>query len=198
MAWTANALRRPSRRRGDGRLAAPASATPPARLDVPLTPPGRGGPWAVLARELDRSRRYRHQLTLVRVIPEAPSGQRPPAARARREGWPGHRRLAPPQEILAALDPVLRAGDSAWVDGTAVYLLMPETDVSGAEAMIARTRAAVPAVAGATVRLACFPEHGLTEHALRAAVTVREQPASGDRLPALGPRASGPVPEGAD
>jgi len=51
--------------------------------------------------------------------------------------------------------------------------------VAGADAVVERFRRAARAVAGdADVRVASFPEQGLTDHALRAAVT-RRPPAAG-------------------
>jgi hypothetical protein len=71
----------------------------------------------------------------------------------------------------------LRSGDVAWSDGSALFVLLPETDASGADAMLTRFRAAARAVVGEPdVRVASFPEHGLTHHALRAAVARRNRP----------------------
>ena len=62
----------------------------------------------------------------------------------------------------------------AWSEGSALYVLLPETDVTGADAVVERFRRAARAVArDADVRVASFPEQGLTDHALRAAVTRR-------------------------
>ena len=50
--------------------------------------------------------------------------------------------------------------------------------MTGADAVVERFRRAARAVAGdADVRVASFPEQGLTDHALRAAVTRRRLPA---------------------
>ena len=66
----------------------------------------------------------------------------------------------------------------AWSEGSALYVLLPETDVTGADAVVERFRRAARAVArDADVRVASFPEQGLTDHALRAAVTRRRLPA---------------------
>ena len=164
----------------------------------------RDDPWDALSREIDRSRRYRHALTLVRVTPDESSGHRSLAARLRREGRPGEavRRLE--TELLATL----RSGDCAWSDGSAVFLLLPETDATGAGAMLARVRATATAfAAGADYALASFPEHGVTSRALRAAVTRRFRPdASGaprewrvlPELPTHPAHPPGTVPGGAD
>jgi hypothetical protein len=138
-------------------------------------PPAPDDPWYALHREIDRSRRYRHPVTLIRVEPSVSSGQRSLAARSRREGRPVRRR-DPLRAFVAELRGSLRSGDSAWCDGPAVVVLVPETDAAGAEAMVARIRGLAAAAFGteAEVRLAAFPEHGLTSHALRAAVTRKE------------------------
>jgi hypothetical protein len=164
-----------------------------------------------LGRELDRSRRYCHPVTLVRIAPSEVSGHRSLAARARREGRPGRRR----DPVAAAASEVrraVRAGDCAWPEDGAVFVLLPETDSRGAEAMVARLRAAVPAMAPADdVRMASFPEHVVTARGMRAAVTSRQprfRPAGaqlGDlewRVFAdrINPSSHGPgaLPEGAD
>ena len=116
-----------------------------------------------LRREIERSRRYRHAFTLIRVAPEA-----------RRVGRPGRRRHDPIDELAAALRACVRTGDVAWSEGCALYVLLPETDTTGADAVVERFRRTAPVVAGdADVRVASFPEQGLTDHALRAAVTRR-------------------------
>jgi hypothetical protein len=167
-------MRRPHRARGERRApspAAPAAATRPAG---PGDTPAREDPWTALGRELDRSRRYGHPLTLVRIAPGEPSGHRSLAARARREGRPGRRR-DPLAAAVAELRATVRSGDLAWADDGAVFLLLPETDARATELMMDRIRVTVPAVGPeADVRVASFPEHGLTAHGLRAAVTARE------------------------
>ena len=127
-----------------------------------------------LISEIERSRRYRHALTLIRVAPgrSAPS----PAPWLR----PGHRRRDPLDELAASLRRCLRSGDVAWSDGSALFVLLPETDTTGARAMLARFRRTTPSAAGEPdVRIASFPEHGLTHHALRAAVARQPRPVSG-------------------
>jgi hypothetical protein len=72
----------------------------------------------------------------------------------------------------------VRTGDVAWLEGSALYVLLPETDATGADAVVERFRRVARAVAGdADVRAASFPEQGLTDHALRGAVTRRPLPA---------------------
>jgi hypothetical protein len=179
--------------------------------------------WDVLSRELDRSRRYRHHLTLVRLAPKETSGHSALAARSRREARPWHRRGEALRDLAARLRGDLRSGDCACSDGRAVYLVMPETDAHGAEALIARVRATVADLIGdPDVRAASFPADGLTGRALRAAVTPGERhsrwgaaagdaargnrtplgeperPAFADGLSARGARPPGPITEAAD
>jgi hypothetical protein len=193
MAWTPHGFRRPRRRRGDWRPPPPEASHRHAG-DL-LSEPPVADPWLVLNREIDRCRRYRHPLALVRVTVGEPGGTTSLAARPRREGRPYRRRVDPTAALAAALRRSARSGDVTWIDGPAVFVLAPETDAPGAEAMAARVRAIAADVLGATVdlRIAAFPEDGLTGHALRAALTARqrrfrhpagrEQPAP-DRAPA--------------
>jgi hypothetical protein len=131
-----------------------------------------------LSREIERSRRYRHAFTLIRVAPEKASATPVWAPRSHRVGRPGRRRHDPLDALAAELRACLRTGDVAWSEGSALYVLLPETDVTGADAVVERFRRAARAVAGGVdVRVASFPEQGLTDHALRAAVTRRPLPA---------------------
>jgi hypothetical protein len=131
-----------------------------------------------LGREIERSRRYRHAFTLIRVALEKAPATDVRVPRSRRVGRPGRRCYDPLDELAAAVRACVRTGDVAWSDGSALYVLLPETDATGADAVVERFRRAARAVAGdADVRVASFPEHGLTEHALRAAVTRRPLPA---------------------
>ena len=132
-----------------------------------------------LGREIERSRRYRHAFTLLRVAPEKAQATDIWVPPSRRVGLPRRRRHDPLEELAAALRACLRTGDVAWSEGSALYVLLPESDVTGADAVVERFRRAARAVASdADVRVASFPEQGLTDHALRAAVT-RRPPAAG-------------------
>ncbi|HXS43262.1 MAG TPA: hypothetical protein VN751_01445 [Solirubrobacteraceae bacterium] len=132
-----------------------------------------------LRREIERSRRYRHAFTLLRVAPEKAQATDIWVPPSRRVGLPRRRRHDPLEELAAALRACLRTGDVAWSEGSALYVLLPETDVTGADAVVERFRRAARAVArDADVRVASFPEQGLTDHALRAAVTRRRLPAA--------------------
>jgi hypothetical protein len=132
----------------------------------PLAPHDVSDP---LCREIERSRRYRHAFTLIRVAP----GTEARAPRSRRVGRPRRRRHLL-DELADELRACLRTGDVAWSEGSALYVLLPETDVTGADAVVERVRRAA---GDADVRVASFPEQGLTDHALRAAVARRPLPA---------------------
>ena len=209
MAWNGNGNGRPRSRHGDPLSASASANLTPAR-GGPRKLPGSDDSWDALSRELDRSRRYRHPLTLVRMVGDESSGHRTLTARARREGRPGKTRAASAYELVGQLRGLLRSGDSAWADAGAVFVLLPETNAPGAAAMIARARATLPALAAATeLRYATFPEHGLTAQALRAAVVPRPEGRFGpemgdlewrgiaDRLPARSSH-PGAMAEGAD
>jgi hypothetical protein len=130
-----------------------------------------------LSREIERSRRYRHAFTLIRVAPGKAPSTHIQVPRSPRVGRPGRRRHDPLDALAAELRACLRTGDVAWSEGSALYVLLPETDGTGADAVVERFRRAARAVAGdADVRVASFPEQGLTDHALRAAVTRRPLP----------------------
>jgi len=132
-----------------------------------------------LCREIERSRRYRHAFTLLRVAPEKAQATDIWVPPSRRVGRPRRQRHDPLDELADELRACLRTGDVAWSEGSALYVLLPETDVTGADAVVERVRSAARAVArDADVRVASFPEQGLTDHALRAAVTRRRLPAA--------------------
>ena len=147
-----------------------------------------------LSREIERSRRYRHPFTLIGVAPEKAPAPDVRAPRAHRVARPGRRRRDPLDELAAELRSCLRTGDVAWSEGSTLFVLLPETDARGADAVVERfRRAARAAAADADVRVASFPEHGLTDHALRAAIARRPLRAS---LGRDGQRASSRVAQG--
>jgi hypothetical protein len=141
-------------------------------------PAGHRDPWDALRLEIDRSRRYRHPVTLVRVAPRV-------ARDARRR----HGARDPLAPVVDAVRACLRGGDSVWREGDAIFLVLPETERSSADALLARIRGCAPSLlADADMRAAGFPEDGLTCHAVRAAV-LAPPPAHARRpIPAM-PRA---------
>src|SRR5919199_1964477 len=73
-------------------------------------------PWDALRLEIDRSRRYRHPVTLVRVVPRVARDAR--------------RRHGPRDPLAAAVGAVracLRGGDSVWRGGGGGLLVLPRT-----------------------------------------------------------------------
>jgi hypothetical protein len=118
-------------------------------------PPLRDSPWATLEREIDRSRRHRHTLALLRL------------------SWPASDR-AQRRKLSAGVDALratVRSVDSVWVDHDGILVLLPESDRAGADGLLARVRATSPGLVDAgEVRVASFPQDGLTANALRAAV----------------------------
>jgi hypothetical protein len=127
-----------------------------------------------LSREIERSRRYRHAFTLLRVAPEKAPVPHIRAPRSHRVDRPARRRRDPLDELAVELRGCLRTGDVAWSEGAALFVLLPETDANGADAVVDRFRRVARDVAReADVRVASFPEHGVTRHALRAAVAQR-------------------------
>ena len=142
-------------------------------------------PWLVLRSEIDRSRRYGHPLTLIRLSP-APVA---PGVRApRRSLWHGRAaRWAGPTALVADLRPHVRTCDAVWAHGGLVFLLLPETERPAAEILVARLRERGPApVRDAELRLASFPRDGFTGEALLAGL-------AGGGLP-LGETLPGPEP----
>lgn len=141
----------------------------------PWNPAERADPWDTLRREIDRSRRYRHPVTLVRVLVELPAA---PAPRPR-AGARSRRAADPILEIVESLRRTLRSGDATWSERGEVFLVLAETDGPAAGALVSRVRAcANGALADADIHLASFPEDGLTIGALRAAIARRRAAAA--------------------
>jgi hypothetical protein len=123
-------------------------------------------PWGELRREIDRSRRFDHGVTLLRAEPPVPV-----------TGWRGQRRHA---QTLARLRGALRTIDSVWADGEAIYLLLPETDRGAAELVVSRLWRELPQLlAFEALRMASFPADGVTSEALRACVDRAPETARG-------------------
>jgi hypothetical protein len=173
MAWTRHGIRQPRRRRGDWRPLPPQAAAAPPGDRLAQSP--AADPWLALNREIDRCRRYRHPLALVRVVAAGPGEPTPPAARRRREGRQSRRRRQPLAELAATVAGAVRSGDATWIHGSAAFVLAPETDVHGGEALGHRIRALAAEALDmpVEVRIAAFPEDGLTGHALQASISAR-------------------------
>jgi hypothetical protein len=102
--------------------------------------------WERFGLELERSRRHARPLALLRLT------------RRRGEG-----------SAAIDLDEVeaqVRAVDVAWSDRRHVYILLPETDRPALSRAIARLAASLPEIAEAELRLAIYPDDGITSGAL--------------------------------
>lgn len=110
------------------------------------------GGWAEFHRELARARRFESPFALVRFSPG---------------GDPDEAAL---QAIRDEIATGARRIDRLWVDGNDVIALLPASTESATQAMLARTRGSVAALADVEPSVALFPEHGITSGALIAAV----------------------------
>lgn len=127
--------------------------TAPAEAGSPIAMPARAG-WAEFRRELRRSRRSTRPMTLLRTL--APVG--PDAA------------PEDPEVRSRRLHEHLRLVDRTWVDDGAVYLLLPETSRAAADSLVGRLQTLAPELLPGDVRIATFPDDGLTSGALISAV----------------------------
>jgi hypothetical protein len=127
--------------------------TAPAKPASPIAIPARAG-WAEFRRELRRSRRNSRPMTLLRTL--SPLG--PDAA------------PEDPEVRSRHLHEHLRLVDRTWVDDGAVYLLLPETSRAAADALVGRLQTIAPELLPGDVRMATFPDDGLTSGALISAV----------------------------
>lgn len=129
--------------------------TAPAEPAAPIATPARAG-WAEFRRELRRSRRSGRPMTLLRT------------------------RSAVTAEAAGAVDDLddrsrafhdhLRLVDRTWVDDGSVYILLPETSRAAADSLVSRLVTLAPELLPGDVRLATFPDDGLTSGALISAV----------------------------
>jgi hypothetical protein len=121
----------------------------------------RWSPEQELRLELDRSRRFGHPFALVRIW-----------CRSKQERWTFLR------EVATALDRIVRRVDRVWIQGSGVYVLLPECDRTMLEATLDRLRDPLSRLLGedarAEVSAAVFPDDGLTSGALLGALNVNE------------------------
>ena len=162
--------------------------TAPAEPAAPIATPARAG-WAEFRRELRRSRRSGRPMTLLRtrsaVTAEAAGTVDDLELRSR--GFHDHLRLV----------------DRTWVDDGSVYILLPETSRAAADSLVSRLVTVAPELLPGDVRLATFPDDGLTSGALISAVhgaSLSEVPtpiraAVADDPAALGEIVEEPLPE---
>jgi hypothetical protein len=118
--------------------------------------------WSELTRELDRSRRFGNSFALLRL------------PRVLADGNGGI-------DLGQALPRRLRSVDCVWAHRRQLFVLLPEADRDATRALVTRLRREVPELISADVRLAAFPEDGLTGGAL---LELLERPAAHD-APAL-------------
>jgi hypothetical protein len=162
--------------------------TAPAEPASPVPTPARAG-WAEFRRELRRSRRSGRPMTLLRTRGAVTSD---PALAA-----------DDPDGRSRSLHQYLRLVDRTWVDEDSVYILLPETSRVAADSLVSRLVTVAPELLPGDVRLATFPDDGLTSGALISAVhgaSLSEVPtpiraAVADDEPAVGETAEQPLPE---
>jgi hypothetical protein len=126
-------------------LTAPAEASAP-----PMTNAESG--WAEFRREMRRARRGVKALTILRVPFSRPLDESSLGARS---------------EAVAAH---LRLVDRTWVDDGSIYVLLPESPRPAADALLTRVRSVAPDLLPPDIRIATFPDDGLTSGAIIAAV----------------------------
>jgi hypothetical protein len=128
-------------------------------------------PWEILRRELDRARRYGRPLILIQIAPHAEAAAAPPDdPHSRRRGR--FRRPGKDGDGVAYLRTHLRTGDEVWRVHERIFVMLPEADYDCAAGLVERLRTRAPHLFGATdLRLAAFPEDGLTAGALLASLT---------------------------
>ncbi len=140
---------------GMGALIAMFVAGPPVSEDPAVATEEVG--WTEFRRELRRSRRGGRPLTLVRI-----AGDELPTA-----GMDGADDLVARSRRLRLH---LRLVDRTWVDDGSIYVLLPESPRSAANVLIERINERSPGQLPEHVRIATFPDDGLTSGAIIAAV----------------------------
>ncbi len=120
----------------------------------------RWSPSEELQSELDRSRRFGHHFALIRIS----------SRREIENKWSSVRDLA------YGVSSLLRRVDRVWIDGTGVYLLLPECDRTMVEALLDRLHEPLSRLLGESgrseVSSAVFPDDGMTSGALLGALTA--------------------------
>jgi hypothetical protein len=118
----------------------------------------RWSPMEELQLELDRSRRFGHRFALICIESRLGSEAR----------WTSVR------ELGYGLSSLLRRVDRVWIDGTSVYLLLPECDRSMVESLLERLRDPLSRLLAHNERSALFsavfPDDGMTSGALLRAL----------------------------
>ena len=125
--------------------------------------------WEDLQRELDRSRRYGHSFSVVRL-----------ASRTRlkpRSNGAGRERRAELERRALMVGVLLRKLDRVWADGEDIYVLLPEGGRAMAESMLDRIREPLTVlVPDSVAAIATFPQDGLSIGGLLAALGRPSRP----------------------
>jgi hypothetical protein len=121
--------------------------------------------------ELDRSRRFGRNFALVCISSRKDIEDR----------WTHVRDLA------YGLSSLVRRIDRVWIEGSRVYLLLPECDRTMVEALLLRLREPLARLAGEDahpgVSLAVFPEDGFTKGALYSVLSAELHASSRGGVP---------------
>ena len=147
-------------------LAVAAAVLVPLGARRPVPVPRRHDGWESFEHELARSRRHEHPFVLIRIPPQKG-----------RLASGGHVTARPSAPFAPAVAAFLRRIDVVWTDEDGTWVLLPESGRATGEAMLERLRVTAPSlVPEVGVRLAMFPEDGLTkagliEHMTRVGAT---------------------------
>jgi hypothetical protein len=129
----------------------------------------RWSPAQELQHELDRSRRFGHPFALLGIW------CRP----KQRERWTFLR------EVAGSLNELVRRVDCVWIQGSGVYVLLPECDRTKLEATLDRLRGPMARLLGddarAEMSAVVFPDDGLTTGALFSALDDNRGSLADDR-----------------
>jgi hypothetical protein len=125
--------------------------------------------WEDLQHEVDRSRRYGHSFSVVRLASRT-------RLRARSNGA-GEARRAELERKALMVGVLLRKLDRVWADGEDIYLLLPEGGRAMAESMLDRISEPLGMlVPDSVAAIATFPQDGLSIGGLLAALGRPSRP----------------------
>jgi hypothetical protein len=134
--------------------------------------------WSYLRTELARARRHDRRFAIVGI----PEGLWAPGVADGDEK--ANRGLL----VAATVQTLVRRPDRAWVDGRRLHVLLTDCDRQKGLAFLERARASMPQLfSDDRVRLAVFPDDGITSGALLSALEPAE-------APAIEPEPTGGVP----
>lgn len=110
--------------------------------------------WAEFRRELRRTRRAARPMTVVRIPAADPAAADDDLLAARAEHLAGELRLV----------------DRTWIDDGSLYVLLPESPREAAASVLERIGMRRPDLLSGELRMATFPDDGLTSGALISAI----------------------------